>query len=236
MTEEEVRQIVLETLDEYGAAVDNTEQVETVTEIDGDNTSLPMVEWSDGAPVKYVQATIANVLSATTLTSDQKTALRNCYAILGITMYKNTMRFVPYLGTSSIASGVIYDGSAETECNEVYYNSTTTTFIGAYYDGETRTYYRTWCAMKDGSSNILDSDFYMSDGVIRQKVVFLDFSELKLYYFDGTLQPLDLSEGASAVKYTVQTLTEEQKAQARTNIGAGGGASYDENRECVILS
>ena len=61
MTPEEVRQIVLDTLTELGASVENQEEVPTVETITDDDTTMPFIQRSGGAAQGYVQIKISDL-------------------------------------------------------------------------------------------------------------------------------------------------------------------------------
>lgn len=63
MTEQEVRDIVIDVLTEMGASVENQEEVPTVTTIADDSTTIPLVGRSGGQATGYVQISIANLSS-----------------------------------------------------------------------------------------------------------------------------------------------------------------------------
>jgi hypothetical protein len=58
---QEIVQIVIDTLNELGASVENQEDVPTVTTITDDDTTMPFVNRSGGAAIGYVQISIANL-------------------------------------------------------------------------------------------------------------------------------------------------------------------------------
>ena len=58
---QEIVQIVIDTLNELGASVENQEDVPTVTTITDDDTTMPFVNRSDGAAMGYVQISVANL-------------------------------------------------------------------------------------------------------------------------------------------------------------------------------
>jgi hypothetical protein len=58
---QEIVQIVIDTLNELGASVENQEDVPTVTTITDDDTTMPFVNRSGGAAIGYVQIKITNL-------------------------------------------------------------------------------------------------------------------------------------------------------------------------------
>ena len=58
---QEIVQIVIDTLNELGASVENQEDVPTVTTITDDDTTMPFVNRIGGAAMGYVQISIANL-------------------------------------------------------------------------------------------------------------------------------------------------------------------------------
>ena len=58
---QEIVQIVIDTLNELGASVENQEDVPTVTTITDDDTSMPFINRIGGAAMGYVQISIANL-------------------------------------------------------------------------------------------------------------------------------------------------------------------------------
>lgn len=58
---EEIRQIVLDTLNEVGASVENQEEVPTVTTITDDDTTMPFINRAGGVATGYVQISVANL-------------------------------------------------------------------------------------------------------------------------------------------------------------------------------
>lgn len=58
---QEIVQVVVETLNELGASVENQEEVPTVTTITDEDTTMPFVNRSGGAATGYVQISIANL-------------------------------------------------------------------------------------------------------------------------------------------------------------------------------
>jgi hypothetical protein len=58
---QEIVQVVVETLNELGASVENQEEVPTVTTITDEDTTMPFVNRSGGAATGYVQISVANL-------------------------------------------------------------------------------------------------------------------------------------------------------------------------------
>lgn len=58
---QEIVQIVIDTLNELGASVENQEDVPTVTTITDDDTTMPFVNRSGGAAIGYVQIKITDL-------------------------------------------------------------------------------------------------------------------------------------------------------------------------------
>lgn len=58
---QEIVQVVVDTLNELGASVENQEEVPTVTTITDDDTTMPFVNRSGGAATGYVQISVANL-------------------------------------------------------------------------------------------------------------------------------------------------------------------------------
>ena len=58
---QEIVQIILETLSELGASVENQEEVPTITDITDEDTTMPFIQRSSGAATGYVQISVANL-------------------------------------------------------------------------------------------------------------------------------------------------------------------------------
>lgn len=58
---QEIVQIVIDTLNELGASVENQEEVPTVTTITDDDTTMPFVNRTGGAATGYVQIKISDL-------------------------------------------------------------------------------------------------------------------------------------------------------------------------------
>lgn len=58
---QEIVQIVIDTLNELGASVENQEEVPTVTTITDDDTTMPFILRSGGAAQGYVQIKISDL-------------------------------------------------------------------------------------------------------------------------------------------------------------------------------
>jgi len=58
---QEIVQIVIDTLNELGASVENQEDVPTVTTITDDDTTMPFIKRTGGAAMGYVQISISNL-------------------------------------------------------------------------------------------------------------------------------------------------------------------------------
>jgi hypothetical protein len=58
---QEIVQIILETLSELGASVENQEEVPTITDITDEDTTMPFIQRSSGVAVGYVQISVANL-------------------------------------------------------------------------------------------------------------------------------------------------------------------------------
>ena len=58
---QEIVQIVLDTLNEIGASVENPDEVPTVTTITDDDTTMPFINRVNGVATGYVQITVANL-------------------------------------------------------------------------------------------------------------------------------------------------------------------------------
>lgn len=58
---QEIVQIVLDTLNEIGASVENPDEVPTVTTINDETTTMPFINRVNGAAAGYVQITVANL-------------------------------------------------------------------------------------------------------------------------------------------------------------------------------
>ena len=58
---QEIVQIVIDTLNELGASVENQEDVPTVTTITDDDTTMPFIQRSGGVATGYVQISVANL-------------------------------------------------------------------------------------------------------------------------------------------------------------------------------
>ena len=59
----EIVQIILDTLNELGASVENQQEVPTVTTITDDDTTMPFISRTGGVATGYVQISIANLAS-----------------------------------------------------------------------------------------------------------------------------------------------------------------------------
>jgi hypothetical protein len=58
---QEIVQIILETLSELGASVENQEEVPTITDITDEDTTMPFIQRSSGVATGYVQISVANL-------------------------------------------------------------------------------------------------------------------------------------------------------------------------------
>lgn len=58
---QEIVQIVIDTLNELGASVENQEDVPTVTTITDDDTTMPFIKRAGGAATGYMQISISNL-------------------------------------------------------------------------------------------------------------------------------------------------------------------------------
>ena len=58
---QEIVQIILETLSELGASVENQEEVPTITDITDEDTTMPFIQRSAGVATGYVQISVANL-------------------------------------------------------------------------------------------------------------------------------------------------------------------------------
>ena len=58
---QEIVQIVLDTLNEIGASVENPDEVPMVTTINDETTTMPFINRVNGASAGYVQITVANL-------------------------------------------------------------------------------------------------------------------------------------------------------------------------------
>lgn len=58
---QEIVQIVIDTLNELGASVENQDEVPTVTTITDDDTTMPFINRIGGAARGYVQISVANL-------------------------------------------------------------------------------------------------------------------------------------------------------------------------------
>lgn len=58
---QEIVQIVIDTLNELGASVENQEDVPTVTTITDDDTTMPFINRVGGMATGYVQISVANL-------------------------------------------------------------------------------------------------------------------------------------------------------------------------------
>ena len=58
---QEIVQIILETLSELGASVENQEEVPTITDITDEDTTMPFIQRSQGLATGYVQISVANL-------------------------------------------------------------------------------------------------------------------------------------------------------------------------------
>lgn len=58
---QEIIQIVLDTLNEIGASVENPDEVPTVTTITDDDTTMPFINRTGGVATGYVQISMANL-------------------------------------------------------------------------------------------------------------------------------------------------------------------------------
>lgn len=58
---QEIVQIILETLSELGASVENQEEVPIITDITDEDTTMPFIQRSAGVATGYVQISVANL-------------------------------------------------------------------------------------------------------------------------------------------------------------------------------
>lgn len=58
---QEIIQIILETLSELGASVENQEEVPTITDITDEDTTMPFIQRSSGVATGYVQISVTNL-------------------------------------------------------------------------------------------------------------------------------------------------------------------------------